>query len=143
MKKIRKGKKILLILLISIVVVVAAIFIIKGILNNIQSKEPGKEEIQQIFELPETTYSNMQVRNIQMEYLKDQDKTMVSFEIHNTTEEKVVDDHFDAILVGPNDNVLGQMQTWIKELGVGEQYELSVILKGDLTATTHIKLVKK
>jgi len=142
MKKIRKGKKMLIILLLAIVVVVAAIFIIKGIVN----KTPGgeiQEELSPVIVLPETTYSDMEVRNIEMEYLKNNNETMVSMEIHNTTQNSVSDENLDAILIGPDENVLGQIQTYIKKLEPGEQYDISVILKGDLTAAKSIKLIKK
>lgn len=143
MKKIRKGKKMLIIIAMAIVVIIAAIFIIKAIVN----KDPGHgetpEDVPQIIQLPETTYSNMQVKNVEMEYLKNNNETMVSMEIHNTTENKVEKENLDAILIGPDENVLGQIQTYIQELNPGEQYDISVILKGDLTATTQIKLMKK
>ena len=141
MKKMRKGKKMLLILLIAIVVVIAAIVII-----NIVNRHKGPEvpeETRQVIPLPETTYSDMQVKNIQMEFLKDNNETMVSMEIHNTTSVKVENESLDAILIGPDDQTLGQLQTYIKGLDVGEQYNISVVLKGDLTATKQIKLVKK
>ena len=77
-----------------------------------------------------------------MEYLEDQDKTMVSMSILNTTTRKVEDESLNAILVGDDENVLGQMQTWIQSLGAGEQYDISVILNGNLTGTKLIKLEK-
>ena len=78
-----------------------------------------------------------------MEYLKDEDKTMVSLSINNTTDQKVEDERLEAILIGADENVLGSMETWIQSLDVGEQYNISVILNGDLTATQLIKLEKK
>ena len=88
------------------------------------------------------------LKNISMQLLKGNasdgsDETMVSMEIHNTTQNKVEDDYLTAILIGPDENVLGEMPTWIQLLDVGEQYKISVVLKGDLTATTQIKLVEK
>ena len=141
MKKMRKGKKMLLLLFIAIVVAIATIVII-NIVNRLKETEIP-QELNQVIPLPETTYSNMQVKNIQMEFLKDNNETMVSMEIHNTTSVKVENESLDAILIGPDDNTLGQLQTYIKSLDVGEQYNISVILKGDLTATKQIKLVKK
>ena len=143
MKKIRKGKKMLLIILISIIAVIAAI-VITNIVKNISSgPEVPIDETAQVIPLPETTYSNMEVKNINMQYLKDNDETIVEMEIHNTTEVKVEDEDLDAILIGPNEEVLGQLPTYIQELDVGNQYNISVIMKGDLTQATQIKLMKK
>ena len=141
MKKIRKGKKILLILL-AVIVVVLVVVLIVNLIKKIPKKPEPIDSTQQMYALPETTYSNMQVKNVVMEYLKEQDKTMVSVEIHNTTERTAKDEYLTALLIGPNENVLGQMETWIQLLEPGEQYNLSVVLKGDLTATTQIKLVE-
>lgn len=141
MKKIRKGKKMLLILLIAVVVIIATIFIVNTIKNLNKPTEPEYKD--EIIPLPETTYSNMQVKNIQMEYLRNNNETMVTMEIYNTTTNTVENEKLDAILIGPNEDVLGKMQTYIKKLSPGEQYDISVVLKGDLTATTQIKLVKK
>ena len=142
MKKIRKGKKMLIILLVAIVVIVAAIFMIKGIVNKLPGVETP-EEIPQIIALPQTTYSDMEVKNIEMEFLKNNNETMVTMEIHNTTKNSVANENLDAILIGPNENVLGKIQTYIQKLEPGEQYDISVIQKGDLTAATQIKLIKK
>ena len=68
---------------------------------------------------------------------------MVSLSINNTTDQKVEDERLEAILIGADENVLGSMETWIQSLDVGEQYNISVILNGDLTATQLIKLEKK
>ena len=141
MKKMRKGKKMLLILLIAIVVIIATILIINTVKNLNKPVEPEFKD--EIIPLPETVYSDMQVKNIQMQYLRDQDKTKLSMTIDNTSNRKAVDERLDAILIGPNENVLGTMETWIQELDVGDQYKMEVILKGDLTATTQIKLVEK
>lgn len=142
MRKMRKGKKMLLILIIAIIVILAVVLIV----NLFKGKQPGTqtpEELEQIIELPATTYSNMEVKNIQMQYLKDNNETMVNMEIHNTTDVKVEDEDLDAILIGPNEEVLGQLPTYIQSLDVGEQYDISVIMKGDLTQATQIKLIKK
>ena len=42
-----------------------------------------------------------------------------------------------------DEKILGKIETWIQKLDVGEQYEISVILDGDLTATKQVKLIKK
>lgn len=143
MKKLRKGKKLLLILGIAVVAILAVVLIV-----NIVNKQPSGPEIPEeeediVIPLPETTYSDMEVKNIEMVYLKDNNETMISMEIHNTTANRVYDEDLDVIWIGPNESVLGKIQTYIETLEVGEQYDISVILKGDLTATSQIKLEKK
>ena len=142
MKKMRKGKKMLLFLIIAIIVIIAAILII-NLVRNIKPEPQVPEEKEQIIKLPETTYSNMEVKNINMQYLKDNDETIVEMEIHNTTDVKVEDEDLDAILIGPNEEILGQLPTYIQSLDVGEQYNISVIMKGDLTQAKLIKLMEK
>ena len=141
MKKIRKGKKMLITILVAVVVIIAAVVIINLIRKGFERPETPEEPT--IIQLPDTTYSNMQVKNIQMEHLKAANETVVTFEIHNTTEAKVENQHFDAYLIGADENVLGEMQTYIQELEVGQQHRVNVVFAGDLTATTQIKLVEK
>ena len=142
-RKVRKGKKMLGIILIAIIViiilVVAIVLIVRNVNNN---EETTGEEQQSVIPLPDTTYSDMEVSNIYMEYLDDQDQTMVSMSILNTTQTAVENESLNAILVGADGEVLGQMQTWIQSLGVGEQYDISVILNGNLTGTQSIQLQK-
>ena len=147
MKKIRKGqKKILIMLLAIIVAVIVTVLIVKNI-----NKEPGTQdpqiEYEPIIQLPSITYSGMEVKNIQVKFLKDNDdgkgETVLSMEIHNTTEKKVVNEKFTAVLLGPDEEILGQMPTSITELGVGEQFNTQVILDGDLTAVKQIKLIER
>ena len=142
-RKVRKGKKMLGIILIAvivlIIVVVAAVLIVR---NANKNEETTGEEQQSVIPLPDTTYSDMEVSNIYMEYLDDQDQTMVSMSILNTTQTAVENESLNAILVGADGEVLGQMQTWIQSLGVGEQYDISVILNGNLTGTQSIQLQK-
>ena len=144
MKKVRKGKKMLILIAIAIIVIVAIVLIITQVVNKKSDKsDTPVAEQQQVIPLPETTYSNMEVKNIQMEYLKDNNETMITMSIYNTTSKKVEDENLDAILIGPDENVLGQIQTYIQKLDVNEQYDISVILKGDLTSAQQIKLEKK
>ena len=143
MKKVRKGKKMLItaIVVIAIVILICAIVAItKVVKKNKDNKVQTEDEV--AISLPDTTYSNMEVKNIYMEYLKDEDKTMVSMSILNTTDKKVEDESLNAILIGSDEDVLGQMQTWIQTLDVGEQYDISVILNGNLTGTKVVKLEK-
>ena len=74
--------------------------------------ETTEEEQQQTaISLPDTTYSDMEVTDIYMEYLDSEDQTMVSMSILNTTSNLVENESLNAILIGADGNVLGQMQT--------------------------------
>lgn len=141
-RKIRKGKVILTVvaILILVAVVVAVVLFVK----NRGGSKPGlgEEQNKEVFDLPDVTYSNMQVTNIEMEYLKDNNETMVSMIINNTTETIVERESLTAVLYDKDGNTLGQTKTYIEHLSPGEQYSISVILKGDLTATTQIQLQK-
>ncbi len=142
MKKVRKGKKMLMFAAIIVIAIIIAIVLIVTKVVNKKSDDTQTSNEESVIALPDTTYSDMQVNNVYMEYLADQDKTMVSMSILNTTTQKVEDESLNAILVGDNENVLGQMETWIQSLSAGEQYDISVILNGNLTGTKLIKLEK-
>ena len=145
MKKVRKGKKMLITMIIAIIAIILAIVIIVNIVKK-KSETPGTdtEDQQQGFELPETkTESGMDVQKISMEYLKDNNQTMVTMRITNTTNQKVAEENFKAILIDGSDNVIGSMPTGTSvDLNVGEECEVTVIYSGDLTATQRIKLEK-
>ena len=142
MKKVRKGKKMLILIAIAIIVIIAAILIITKVAKKKSTTPETPVEEQQIIPLPETTTnSGMDVEKIYMEYLKDNDQTMITMRVTNNTSKKVADEEFNAILIGPDENVLGELRTGTNvDLNVGEQCEISVIYKGDLTATQRIKL---
>ena len=142
MKKVRKGKKMLMFATIIVIAIIIAIVLIVTKVVNKKSDDTQTGNEESVISLPDTTYSDMQVNNIYMEYLADQDKTMVSMSILNTTTQKVENESLNAILIGDNENVLGQMETWIQSLSAGEQYDISVILNGNLTGTKLIKLEK-
>lgn len=146
-RKIRKGK--LAAVGIAIVAIIAIIVVIVLVVKNNNggsglSKKPGQDTQDEtvVYDLPETTYSDMQVTNIEMEYLTDNNETMVSMVINNTTETPVTQETLTAYLIDKSDNTIGQTRTYIESLNPGEQYSISVVLKGDLTATTQIKLQK-
>lgn len=143
MKKVRKGKKMLVTLLIAVIVVIIAVVIIVKIVNNKKNNTDNNvQEKQQVITLPETTTdSGLDAQKISMEYRKDNNETVVTMRIKNNTTSKKADEEFNAILIGPDENVLGQLRTGTNtELGVGEECEISVIYKGDMTATQRIKL---
>lgn len=142
MKKIRKGKKKLIILLLIIVAIIATVVIINIVKKPKSPEEPEYQD--PIISLPETTYSNMEVKNIQMEYLKENNETEIRMEIHNTTSEKVEKEIFTVVWIGPNDEILAELgHTKIEDLDVDEVCSVSNILPGDLTTTKAVKLIKE
>ncbi len=142
MKKVRKGKKMLITFIAIIIAIVVIITIVVVNKNKKGKKEDSTQEEEQVVSLPETTTeSGMDAQKIYMEYLKDQDRTMVTMRIINNTSKKVADEEFNAILIDGDENVLGQMRTGTNtDLDVGEECEISVIYKGNMTATQRIKL---
>ena len=142
MKKVRKGKKMLITMLIVVILIIVAIFAIVKVVNKNKKGSDVSQEEEQVISLPETTTnSGMDAQRISMEYLKDQDRTMVTMRIINNTSDTVADEEFNAILNDGDENILGQRRTGTNtSLGVGEECEISVIYKGDMTATQRIKL---
>ena len=141
-RKLRKGKLVLTIL--SIVILIAVIVAIVFFVKNKGESKPGVGEDQnvEVYDLPDATYSDMKVSDIEMEYLKTNNETMVTMIINNTTQNTVEKESLTAILLDKDGNTLGETRTYIEHLAPGEQYSISVILKGDLTATTQIRLQK-
>ena len=140
MKKTRKGKKMLRILLIAVIAIIVVVVAIILIVRRVNEEATPEEPQQTVVALPDTSYKSMEVTDVSMEYLDSQDQTMVSMSILNTTDTPVENESLNAILVGADGEVLGQMQTWIQSLAVGEQYDISVILNGNLTGTQSIQL---
>ena len=145
MKRVRKGRIVLVILFTIIIISVATVaimyFLKKAPQKPQEQEKPVEEET--VIPLPETTYSNMEVKNITVEYMKNNNQTKLSMEIHNTSKRKVEDEYFNAVLIGNNEETIGQMRTWIQTLDIGEQYDFEVILEGDLTATKQVKLIEE
>ena len=144
MRKVRKGKKMMITFIIAIIAIIAVICIIVNIVKSKKKKadETETQQAEQIVSLPETTTeSGMDAQGIYMEYLKNNDQTMITMRITNNTSKKVTDEQFNAILIGEDENVIGQMITGTNtDLDVGEECEISVIYRGDMTATQRIKL---
>ena len=141
-RKLRKEKVIIvLVAIVVIIVLVVGIVLLVKHKNGKDGKE-GTVEQAVIYDLPDITYSEMQVTNIEMEYLKNNNETMVSMIINNTTNNTVSKESLTAYLIDKDGKTLGQTRTYIESLAPGEQYSISVILKGDLTATTQINLQK-
>lgn len=141
MRKMRKGKKMLLIFLIAVIVALIALIIV-NIVKNIKPEPEVPEEKELIVQLPETTYSDMEVRNVYLRYIPENNQTVIEMQFNNTTEVKVEQERFNAILIGPNDEILGQLPTYIEFLDVGQQYNVSVAMSGDLTQAKQVKLMK-
>ena len=143
MKKVRKGKKMLITFMVAVVVIIIAIIIIVNVTKNKKNNKPSDEVAQeQVTELPETTTeAGLEAQNISMEYLADNDQTMITMRVINNTSAKVPDEEFNAILIDGDDNVLGQLRTGTNtDLDVGEECEISVIYRGDMRATKRVKL---
>ncbi len=128
-------------ILLIIVAIIAVIFTVKYFRNK--PKEVALDEnTEPSILLPDTTYSDMPVKDINMTFLKDNNETMISMVIDNTTQTHIQNESLNAILLDEKGEVLSKMSTYINDLPVGESYSISVIQKGDLTATKSIQLQK-
>lgn len=143
MKKVRKGKKTLIIFLAVLIAIIIVSIIVVQVRKNAKKPEENPIAEEEVVSLPETTYAGMDVSDIYMEYLKENNETMITMTVTNTTSEDIKNEVFNTILIGGEENVLGQMgYTTISNLAIGQQQSISVIYKGDLTATKQIKLEK-
>ncbi len=146
-RKIKKGK-IIAVLAAIVIVVIAVVLVVKFANKDTEDAKKGGSTGEQtaqeavVYDLPDVTYSEMQVTNIEMEYLEDNNETMISMIINNTTENQVENESLTAYLIDANGQTVGQTRTFIASLAPGGQYSISVILKGNLTTTTQIKLQK-
>lgn len=146
-RKIKKGK-IIAVLAAVVVIVIAVVLVVKFVNKDTEDgKKPGasgqqSQEQAVVYDLPDVTYSEMQVTDIEMEYLEDNNETMISMIINNTTENQVENESLTAYLIDANGETVGQTRTFISSLAPGAQYSITVILKGNLTSTKQIKLQK-
>ena len=143
-RQIKKGK-IAAVVIALIVVVIAVVLVVKFINKDTEeSKSKGQQQKQEamVYDLPDVTYSEMQVTDIEMEYLEDNNETMVSMIINNTTENQVENESLTAYLIDANGETVGSTRTYIASLAPGGQYSIAVILKGNLTTTTQVRLQK-
>lgn len=137
----KKNKKKLLLLAVTLVLIIAVIVIIN--VNKDKTKTETPSDTNPVYDLPDTSYSNMEVKYVQMEYLKNMNQTMVSFQINNTTTKTIENENVNVLFINDNGEVLGTMTTLINKLAPGEETAVSVIYKGDITGTTVIKLEKE
>ena len=143
-RQIKKGK-IAVVVIALIAIIIATILIVKFINKNTEEeKQKGQQTKKEsvVYDLPDITYSEMQVTDIEMEYLEDNNETMISMLINNTTENQVENESLTAYLIDANGETVGSTKTFIASLAPGAQYSITVILKGNLTTTTQIKLQK-
>lgn len=146
MKRERKNKRIKKAILIVclVIAVIAIILILVKVLNKNNDDSINIDgEQRELYTLPDTSYSGMEVSNVEMEYLKEDESTMVTMRITNTTNLKVENENFTAVLLNSNGDVLGSVPTSIETIEAGGVYEVSVVIRGDLTSATQVKLEKQ
>lgn len=143
-RQIKKGK--IATVVIAIILVVLVVTLVVKFINKDtdEGKTKGQQQKQEavVYDLPDVTYSDMQVTDIEMEFLEDNNETMISMIINNTTETPVENESLTAYLIDANGETVGSTKTFIASLAPGAQYSITVILKGNLTSTTQIRLQK-
>ena len=141
-REIKKGKLLIVGIILLVIIAIVVFFVIKKD-DSQGGKKPEGEGQEKVYELPDLTYSDMQVTNVEMEYLADNNQTMVTFLINNTTENHVSKESLTAYLIDSNEETVGEIKTYIDDLAPGKQYSISVVMTGNLTSTAQIKLVKE
>lgn len=124
---------------IIIIIIVIAIIVI----NVNKEKTPNvPDDGQEVYQLQDTTYNGLEITNVMMEYLPNNNETMITFQINNVSTQKVEQEQVQTLLVNGNGEIIGKILTLISSLDVGKQQNSSVVLKGDLTSTTQMKIEK-
>lgn len=137
----KKNKKKIIICALALVAIILVVVLIVLLVKGGKNKPVNPESEQNdVYELPDTTYTGMEVKDVVMEYLKDNNETEVTFTIKNTTDRVASQEILTAYLLNSSGDILDSIPTYIDKLDVGEEYELSVIRKGDLTSTSEISL---
>lgn len=146
MSRVRKGKKrldlIKTIIIIAIIIIALVVLVIKVISKNKANGNDNVIDSQNIeeFNLPDTEYNSMEVTNVEMAYLVESNETNITMTIYNTTSESIEKRAVTATLLDPSGEQIGETTTWIETLGPGEEVNLSIVLQGDRTATSEIRL---
>lgn len=139
-KSEKKSKRILIIVLILIMLIIAIIAIIK---SRKKETPPDTTEPKMVgTQLEDTTYEEMKVTNIELQYLEENNETMVTMLIVNNTERDVEKEHLIATLLNSEGRQLKTTRTYIESLPKGKEYSISIVLKGNLNETTNILLKK-
>ena len=125
----------------SIIIIIIVIAII--VINVNKEKTPiVPDDGQEVYQLQDTTYNGLEITNVMMEYLPNNNETMITFQINNVSTQKVEQEQVQTLLVNGNGEIIGKILTLISSLDVGKQQNSSVVLKGDLTSTTQMKIEK-
>lgn len=141
-RRMNPKKKILMIGGIVFCVLVIIFIILYAINTNNKTKQQEPITVGEKILLSDTIYEGMSVTDIQMSYLTQNNETLVTFEIKNSTSSNVENESLNAILKDEKGNELAKTTTFIKSLASGESYRINVVLRGNLTATKKIELKK-
>jgi len=147
MRRARKLKKMKVLILAVIVIVIVAL-IIALLVNKFSGKggenenKPVETENSIIYNLPDTVYNGMEVTNVELEYLKTNNQTMVTMIIKNTTGALSERQAFNVYFYDANDVELLNAQTTIEEMEPDVESSTSIILTGDFTSITRVELRK-
>ena len=136
-------KKKMMIVGVGVLFLLIILFVILTIINKNQEEAPAEPiAVGDKILLADTTYEGMKVTDIQLSYLTQNNETLVTLEIQNSTSDAVENESLNAILKDGSGNELSRTTTFIKSLPAGESYRINVVLKGDLSNTKSVELKK-
>ena len=146
MRRRNKNKQILklLIVILLLALIIAGIIIaVKVFKKNDNDEEKINETTEeQVFKLPDTSYSGMNVTNVELEYREDNKQTMVSMIIKNTSEKTVDQQQFWVYFYDKNGNEMTRALTTITEMKPNDEHNISIVLTGDFTSISKVELKK-
>ena len=140
-KRTKKMKIILACVLLVILIIVIAVVANKFSGKKNDPNAPVETDKSISYNLPSTTYNNMEVKDVQLEYLKEQKQTMVTMLIKNTTGAAITGQQsFIVSFLDANNVELLNAATVIEALDIDAETSVSLILTGDFTSIKKVTL---
>ena len=145
MRREKKTKRIKIILgctILVILIIVGIVVLVKNYSDDNDNPNSKVETDKSItYSLPDTKYKNMEVTNVELEYLKENGQTMVTMIVKNTTGTPITSQQsFIVKFLNQDDIELINAGTVIGALDVNAETSISLILTGDFTSIKKVIL---
>lgn len=148
MRRQRKSKKIRIIaigLIIAILVIALIVVLVTKSGNNQpeQDKNTVEEGNPSVYKLPSTSYKGVEVTNIELEYRKELNQTILTMMMKNASDSKIEGQLVDAVFYDKDNIELLRASTVIEPMEVGGESSTSIILTGDFSTINKVEIIQK